>query len=657
MPKTPQSVEVQGPDGKVYEFPAGTDQKAAIAYFRRKGIGGAKAPPSTPSTPDRFAQDRAITEKWAEGHPILGPAARFLVNAGQNAANAITQTPGAVYHAFADPATPEEVKKYGADEVTGAKRIGLGLGRIIGGDQAETALRDYGTGKVSPRAAVSVLPEALGTGVGQAMGGAAYAKLGQLPGEAWRAALPQRTALAEKIVSPLTYEGTGEALADLRQGQSGARGLVKEGLAGTKEGLVGKTGTEGKIGGKLGELKSRADQILQNHPNARAQINVTPDIDAAIDRAVAEEQKVGAPENIQRLENLRQALKTKFGNTTGTPYELNELKRGIQEAARGRGAYKNVVPVEGSTAKALQDTASRIRARVDQAVPEAAELNQRMSDLQDAQTPITKKMVQERGSMRMPGEGLGTQLWRGTVGSAPVRTGAARLLTFGERAPIPPAMGPLRPQLALPPGPTMLGSEMEPIGKPSAPSPTLPYQPSLQKPPAFVRPGEVRPAATEPMLYNPERAGEFRSGSFPQQRNLFATEVEHGPTDVHAPWEEAGYGAMLRGRLRDIAAPPEFRAAPESAVSPQGVSGYGELLKNRLREYGPPVKPSVGPSESQVDFNLRYPNEKFAGGLDPIARQAWQESVFGSKPVEDVLAKERATKKGVPRAGETEESE
>lgn len=38
-------VTVQGPDGNTYQFPDGTDKAAAIAYFKRKGIGVPKEPP------------------------------------------------------------------------------------------------------------------------------------------------------------------------------------------------------------------------------------------------------------------------------------------------------------------------------------------------------------------------------------------------------------------------------------------------------------------------------------------------------------------------------------------------------------------------------------------------------------------------------------
>ena len=50
MPGT--GVEVEGPDGNTYEFPDGTDKTAAVAYFKKRGIGVAKtaAAPVLPPT-------------------------------------------------------------------------------------------------------------------------------------------------------------------------------------------------------------------------------------------------------------------------------------------------------------------------------------------------------------------------------------------------------------------------------------------------------------------------------------------------------------------------------------------------------------------------------------------------------------------------------
>lgn len=43
MPQSSAGVEVEGPDGNVYDFPVGTDKAAAIRYFKSKGIGVPKA--------------------------------------------------------------------------------------------------------------------------------------------------------------------------------------------------------------------------------------------------------------------------------------------------------------------------------------------------------------------------------------------------------------------------------------------------------------------------------------------------------------------------------------------------------------------------------------------------------------------------------------
>jgi hypothetical protein len=141
------------------------------------------SPNGSPSSPDAFAQDRAITDAWAAKHPYLGPIARFMVHGGQNAASAIADTPGAVYHAVIDPPQPSELVL--TPEQRLVYRLGLG--------PAVDAGRDYVSGKVTPRGALSVLPEALGTGVGQVSGGAMYGKLGEVGPELARTgSIPNR---------------------------------------------------------------------------------------------------------------------------------------------------------------------------------------------------------------------------------------------------------------------------------------------------------------------------------------------------------------------------------------------------------------------------------------------------------------------------------
>lgn len=129
---------------------------------------------NAPPPKDQFTQDREVTEAWAQNHPIFGPIARFLVSGGQNAANAITRTPEALYHAIVDPPTPDELV------LTPEQRIVARLGV----KQGVEAGIDYASGKVTPKGAVSVLPEALGAGVGQAAGGSVYGKATEIAGAA-----------------------------------------------------------------------------------------------------------------------------------------------------------------------------------------------------------------------------------------------------------------------------------------------------------------------------------------------------------------------------------------------------------------------------------------------------------------------------------------
>lgn len=132
-------------------------------------FGTKTAAPAKTEPPDQLAQDQSITEAWAQGHPILGPVARFLVSGGQAAGRAITETPGQVYHAITDPSELGEV--------------GLSPGQRfvsrMGVKQAIEAGEDYAGGKVTPKGALSVLPEALGAGLGSTAGGAVYGKLGE----------------------------------------------------------------------------------------------------------------------------------------------------------------------------------------------------------------------------------------------------------------------------------------------------------------------------------------------------------------------------------------------------------------------------------------------------------------------------------------------
>lgn len=78
-------VPVQGPDGKQYMFPQGTDKDAAIGYFKKKGIGAAPAQPSpaggtTPKEPAAPSftggQPSGVPSPSAATQPSVAPKAQ-----------------------------------------------------------------------------------------------------------------------------------------------------------------------------------------------------------------------------------------------------------------------------------------------------------------------------------------------------------------------------------------------------------------------------------------------------------------------------------------------------------------------------------------------------------------------------------------------------
>lgn len=75
MPNGDDLVQVNGPDGKQYQFPSGTTKDAAIAYFKKKGIGAAapSTPPKTQAPPASAPQskDQTTFQKLNQGTQAL----------------------------------------------------------------------------------------------------------------------------------------------------------------------------------------------------------------------------------------------------------------------------------------------------------------------------------------------------------------------------------------------------------------------------------------------------------------------------------------------------------------------------------------------------------------------------------------------------------
>lgn len=118
------SVQVQGPDGQQYSFPSGTDKNAAIAYFKKKGIGGAPATSQNQSSGSPQAQPSGATADTSS--PVTSTVKSFASGVGTGLKSLVSM-PGQIYHAFADdPQTPEEKQLMGgpySSLILGTKRL------------------------------------------------------------------------------------------------------------------------------------------------------------------------------------------------------------------------------------------------------------------------------------------------------------------------------------------------------------------------------------------------------------------------------------------------------------------------------------------------------------------------------------------------------
>jgi hypothetical protein len=421
-PQTPRtraaSPDFNSPKSK--DYPIGSENKPTIGKFATNlGLGMASGYTGAPETL----------------HPVSGMGHQ-MVEEGQNAiAHPVKST-------LMNIAGPIPMAAYG---------VGKGLY-----ESGKEALG--GIGNEDP----SELAHGIGRGIGQI---GQLATLRKVPESGESATAGFRERAAKKLVSPMVYENVGEAAADRRMGTSPESGIVNEGhVAMSKEGLLK------QMQSRVVDLKKSADNILQNHPNANTAIDAEPLIDQAINEAIKGTEKVAG--GTDRLEALRQALKTKYGTIKGTPFEMNKLKTDIQSSANNLGAYKNTQPVEAGAADAMKNVARLIKEKVNESIPQAAELNNRMSDSIDAQAGLQKKIDAEKGRSIFGGfhEGAVSTMLNRTLGSAPIRTGAARLLNIGNVEKVPPIrttpFAPQNPGGLAPVGgtPPPQGGGLQPVG-------------------------------------------------------------------------------------------------------------------------------------------------------------------------------------------------
>lgn len=128
-------------------------------------------PANQPKPPSFWDRVTAPYDPGAENfdakHPIVGKAVRTLSSLG----GSILNIPGSMYHMATDPVTPEEQMMA---DVGGAQNPLLSspqLNRFTGATAAAKAASDYNQMKPSARQIAGVLPEALGEGMGNVVGG------------------------------------------------------------------------------------------------------------------------------------------------------------------------------------------------------------------------------------------------------------------------------------------------------------------------------------------------------------------------------------------------------------------------------------------------------------------------------------------------------
>src|SRR5208337_417633 len=137
-----------------------------------------------------------------------------LQREGKSLAGTIAGMPAAIYHAFSEPATPEEKNEFGGqDQVTGAKRVGLGIHRLAIAP-VETAVdwySDVARDKIPDayEQALSVAPEAMGVGAGTVIAG----KLAQEAPGAVKATVTKTPAAAGSVLNAMSQYGVPVAKA------------------------------------------------------------------------------------------------------------------------------------------------------------------------------------------------------------------------------------------------------------------------------------------------------------------------------------------------------------------------------------------------------------------------------------------------------------
>src|SRR5579859_22566 len=288
------------------------------------------------------------TEEFGEKHPVLGPPMRTLSAIG----GTVMGLPGQLYHAVADPLTPEETSEFkGHRQISGEVTI-----ERLTGAPLVRGVEQYIDPKTRPTAsqALSVLPEAIGTGAGAYVGGEllgrGLSKVGQL-----------RKTLSEK------YQPTARRLTEATQG---AKSAVED--------------TAAKQAKALAENKVKRIETVKENLRATREANTK-----------IEQEKLAAAEKNKPIEAKNAAEQAKVT-------QRGELAKTVDEQSVALG--KTIQQVEANVYKAADEKFTAVRAKIGNPEAPAEPLIESVKNVEKATLQGIPENIKEfRSILKMEG--------------------------------------------------------------------------------------------------------------------------------------------------------------------------------------------------------------------------------------------------------------
>jgi len=544
------------------------------------------APPTPATTPIHAAaaqQEPSAFDRYTGGDAASNDTFKRELSAAGSMLNPITAGKQ-IYHAAADPETPEESQQFGKGFET---KIGP-TGRVIDRLAVQPVLNAVSYWKKFANASpdersnmeddiLSVAPESAGTAAGAAVAPKALSTAARGVKAAYSAATrtPQASVIPEAAsLHPAAVDGVEHIF----------RAAAPVGSdPGFRANLYAAAGDLNEIGQKLNlndakggmlrpDMRVRATvQGINDHLSQMYNTERAPQI--ARNAAVPVSMQVGADASngLNFLSKTAgtvadRALAAKAQQGVLSLAETDQLARTVNSALRD---FESMTPSDRAASAATQRRLASLKAldqelgnKISDTLSQRGEGGIREYERRYAALSSVRDQLQARMNMaelqrRVPYIQKAMHAWdiiRGNVSGlagasqsavANVNIGDAlqsgfeklaqsgatpnRAVGSGARpiAGLLPAGGPSVQRVG-PGGPTAipLGSNVEPIGQPSGPPPVIPYQPSLQTPPQFVRPSEIKPAAPEQELLSPSRKEDFPKGRIPKQGKLFEKTVK-----------------------------------------------------------------------------------------------------------------------------------